>query len=96
MKLAFLALLLAAFTGCYTPTGQSLIVRPDYGLTVNPGPLTAPPIAQSSNNHEVWVNTPSGVYHYPGTRWFGNTNEGKYMNEEDALASGYRPAHNGQ
>jgi hypothetical protein len=21
----------------------------------------------------VWVNTRSGVYHYPGTRWYGNT-----------------------
>jgi hypothetical protein len=24
----------------------------------------------------VWVNTRSGVYHYPGTRWYGNTKSG--------------------
>ena len=32
----------------------------------------------------VWVNTRSGVYHYPGTRWYGNTKSGKYMKEKDA------------
>ena len=96
MKIAFLALLFASLTGCYTPAGQSFIARPDYGLAVNPGALTGPSIAQSSENREVWVNAPSGVYHYPGTRWYGNTNQGEYMSEADALASGYRPAENGQ
>jgi hypothetical protein len=96
IRIAFLALLFAALTGCYTPAGQSLVARPNYGLAVDQGPLTSPPSAQSSDNHKVWVNTPSGVYHYPGTRWYGNTNEGEYMSEKDALVSGYRPAENGQ
>jgi hypothetical protein len=96
MKIALLALLLALLAGCYTPAGQSLIERPDYGLTVYPKPLTELPVSPSSDSQKVWVNTPSGVFHYPGTRWYGNTNEGTYMSEKDALAPGYRPAENGQ
>ena len=40
----------------------------------------------------VWVNTDSGVYHKPGTRWYGKTKKGKYMTEADAIAAGYREA----
>jgi cytoskeletal protein RodZ len=40
----------------------------------------------------VWVNTESGVYHEPGTRWYGKTKKGKYMLETDAIKSGYKPA----
>ncbi|SRR6266446_2228553 len=53
-------------------------------------------VAQSSESLQVWVNTASGVYHYPGTRWYGNTKQGKFMSEADAHAHGYRPARNGQ
>jgi hypothetical protein len=38
------------------------------------------------------VNTGSGVYHKPGTRWYGKTKEGKYMSEEDAKKAGFRAA----
>jgi hypothetical protein len=44
-------------------------------------------------NVTVWVNTNSGVYHCPGTRWYGKTKEGKYMLQKQAQASGYRPAY---
>jgi hypothetical protein len=45
---------------------------------------------------QVWVNTATGIYHYPGTRWYGKTNQGKYMTEKDAIAQGFRAARNGQ
>jgi hypothetical protein len=38
----------------------------------------------------VWVNTPSRIYHYSGTRYFGHTRRGAYMCEADARAAGYR------
>jgi hypothetical protein len=53
-------------------------------------------VAQSSESRQVWVNTATGVYHYPDTRWYGNTKQGKFMSEVEARAQGYRPARNGQ
>jgi len=49
---------------------------------------------QSAGNPtvRVWVNTNSGVYHCPGTRWYGNTKEGQFMSQREAQAKRYRPA----
>lgn len=44
----------------------------------------------------VWVNTPSRIYHYSGTRYYGHTRRGAYMCEADARAAGYRAARNRQ
>ena len=40
----------------------------------------------------VWVNTDSGIYHKPGTHWYGKTKKGKYMTEADAIKAGYHGA----
>lgn len=40
----------------------------------------------------VWVNTDSGVYHCPGSRFFEATAEGQLAPESTAHARGYRPA----
>jgi hypothetical protein len=48
-------------------------------------PTNAPP-------NEVWVNTRSGKYWKPGSRFYGKTKEGEFMSELDALDRGYSPA----
>jgi hypothetical protein len=40
----------------------------------------------------VWVNTASGVYHCPGSKYYEKTKSGSAMVEGDALRSGHRPA----
>src|SRR5262249_36770838 len=40
----------------------------------------------------VWVNLPTGIYHYEGDRWYGTTKHGQYMTEADAIRAGYRAA----
>ncbi len=48
--------------------------------------------AKSATENEVWVNTRSGKYFKPGSRYYGKTKRGKFMTELDALDSGYLPA----
>ena len=40
----------------------------------------------------VWVNTASGVYHCPGTQYYGKTRRGRYMMQDEAQRGGYRAA----
>jgi hypothetical protein len=44
----------------------------------------------------VWLNIPSGIYHYKGERWYGRTKQGAYACEKEAIASGDRATENGQ
>jgi hypothetical protein len=48
---------------------------------------------QGNPDVKVWVNTDSGVYHCPGTRWYGATRHGVYMTQAEAQKKGYRPAY---
>jgi hypothetical protein len=57
------------------------------------------PIAQETNTEpansiasEVWVNTRSGKYWKPGSRFYGKTKKGEFMSQSDALDRGYSPA----
>jgi hypothetical protein len=44
----------------------------------------------------VWLNIPSGIYHYKGERWYGRTKHGAYVCEKEAIAAGDRASENGQ
>jgi hypothetical protein len=59
--------------------------------------VTSVPAANSQEDQpkpvKVWVNTNSGIYWCPGSRWYGKTKQGKYMSECDAIKEGYRPAY---
>jgi hypothetical protein len=43
----------------------------------------------------VWVNLESKVFHREGDRYYGNTKQGKFMTEADAVKAGYREAKSG-
>jgi hypothetical protein len=66
---------------------------------ISTGTYLSPPSALAAQSQKenkettVWVNTSSGVYHCPGTRWYGNTKRGKYEGECEAISSGNRPAY---
>jgi len=40
----------------------------------------------------VWVNLDTKVFHREGDRYYGNTKNGKFMTEADAVKAGYREA----
>ena len=48
--------------------------------------------APATTANEVWVNTRSGKYWKPGSRFYAKTKEGEFMSELDALDRGYSPA----
>ena len=50
--------------------------------------------ANCPSDQVVWVNTPTGIYHYSGTHYYGHTRRGAYMCEADARAGGYRATRN--
>jgi hypothetical protein len=41
---------------------------------------------------KVWVNKRSGLYHCPGTEFYGKEQPGFYATQREAVQSGYRPA----
>jgi len=49
--------------------------------------------AEGNPEVRVWVNTNSGVYHCPGTHWYGATKSGSYMKQSEAQQKGFRPAY---
>ena len=55
----------------------------------------ANPPAPGGGHGQVWVNTEKGVYHREGSRFYGTTRRGKYMTQQDAIQTGYKPAPKG-
>jgi hypothetical protein len=51
------------------------------------------PAGPSTSGVKVWVNSRSGVYHCPGSQYYGSTRSGEFMAESQARASGNRPAY---
>ena len=61
-----------------------------------PKPAAAQQAGPANTGGVVWVNTDSGIYHRPGSRFYGKTKKGKYMTEADAKKAGYREAKKSQ
>jgi len=69
------------------PAAQSAVAPVSYS--------TASAVQSTEGNPDVrvWVNTATGVYHCPGSRWYGNTKQGEYMTQAEAQKKHYRPAY---
>ncbi|CCW35524.1 hypothetical protein CTKA_02384 [Chthonomonas calidirosea] len=65
-------------------------------VATTPAPVSTPdvdadgaPSTPSNGVVRVWVNTRSGKYFLPGSRYYGNTKRGEYMTEDQAIRQGY-------
>ena len=87
-------LLLAVF--CLRLLAQSRPAPAAQGAVPNTTAAAAPAILQTYQGNpdvKVWVNTASGVYHCPGSRWYGSTKHGEFMTQAEAQKKHYRPAY---
>jgi hypothetical protein len=94
----------AAPTGAAATTAPATAAKPaaSSAPAVKPALVASTPAASkpgatqqarpANSSGMVWVNTDSGIYHKPGTRYYGKTKQGKYMSEADAIKAGYRAA----
>lgn len=78
--------------------------RPAYGQPCGPSREVSTPVDSQpfrlatpaepvASGVKVWVNTSSGLYHCPGSHYYGNTKSGRFMSEGDARAAGNRSAY---
>jgi len=86
-KTSFAAALLALVT---SPSGANAYAVAARFTTEHETQLHSPTDAV------VWVNLPTGVYHFKGQRWYGNTKSGAYECLREADLEGSRPTHNRQ
>ncbi len=89
------------------PSASRRPAEPPYGTTQR-APSTGSPSgvgqyvteaqakASCPGDTVVWVNLRSKIYHFAGTRNYGNTKDGAYMCERDTASQGMRAAKNEQ
>jgi hypothetical protein len=89
------------------PTAAPAGTGPPPTSAAGPAPTTPPnPVGANEFSTEaqakarcpsdivVWVNLTSKIYHFSGTKNYGNTKHGAYMCERDTAAAGMRAAKN--
>jgi hypothetical protein len=80
-----------------TPAAPAPTASPTPAVTKAPttatkGSATPTTAQQPPVKGMVWVNLSTKVFHREGDRYYGNTKNGKFMTEDDALKAGYREA----
>lgn len=81
---------LIALTSCTDPKQDSA----EGSLTLYTSELAAQ--KHCPKDTVVWLNLPTGIYHFQGERWYGNTNNGAFVCEKEADKAGDRATLNGQ
>lgn len=77
-----------------TSTARSAPTTPATPAGVNQFSTEAEAKARCPADTVVWVTLSSKIYHFSGTRYYGNTKNGAYMCERDTAAAGMRAAKN--
>lgn len=81
----------AALTAGYRPArGRGCGLTGGGGAGAQPLQMVVAPTV--ADTIRVWVNTRSGVYHCPGTRYYGSTKAGRFIGQAAARSAGYRAA----
>jgi hypothetical protein len=99
-----LALVAALFAFAGLAPMQSPAAPVAVAQTANVAQASLPPVfdtesaaqAHCPKDTVVWLNIPSGIYHYKGERWYGRTKHGAYACEKEAIKAGDRASENGQ
>jgi hypothetical protein len=94
LLLAIALLIAAPIAASANPTSATSIVASAPALVYFDSASSAQ--RHCPNDTVVWLNIPSGIYHYAGERWYGNTKNGTYVCEKAAIAAGDRASRNGQ
>jgi hypothetical protein len=76
------------------PGRQPSAPKGSESATLEPGQFADEPSAKARCPADtvVWVNLPSKIYHFVGTKSYGTTKRGAYMCEKDAIAAEDRPS----
>jgi hypothetical protein len=98
------ALLAALFTFAGLTSVQSPAAPVAIAQSANVAQASLPPLFSAEDAAQahcprdvvVWLNIPSGIYHYKGERWYGRTKHGAYACEREAIKAGDRASENGQ
>jgi hypothetical protein len=81
--------------------GTALVLLAVSPMQAQAGELPLFSVQQEAQQHcpkdvVVWLNLPTGIYHFQGQRWYGATQSGAYVCRREADAAGDRATHNGQ
>jgi hypothetical protein len=76
------------------PGTSVLAQRPTAPLVNFPNEQAAQ--ANCPSDTVVWLNLPTGIYHFRGQRWYGATKSGAYVCRGEADQAGMRATKSGQ